>query len=104
MHKALLIQDIFHCILDFAISRDTEVISYYPDGNPFDSALEDLEIDKRTALNIALTCKAFHPLAIGLLWRTLWSLDPLLQTLPEDIWKVRTTVYSRDQCKHDFVG
>ncbi|KII86169.1 hypothetical protein PLICRDRAFT_700290 [Plicaturopsis crispa FD-325 SS-3] len=39
--------------------------------------------------SLARTCRAFHDPALDVLWRTLRSLEPLIRTLPADLWEIR---------------
>jgi hypothetical protein len=45
------------------------------------------ELDKRTSLSLALTCKAFLEPGLDRIWRNITSFKPLIGCIPEDIWK-----------------
>ncbi|KAH9945537.1 hypothetical protein B0H21DRAFT_694148, partial [Amylocystis lapponica] len=39
-------------------------------------------------LSLALTCRAFHQVGIGILWREQHGLVPLIKCMPDDAWQV----------------
>jgi hypothetical protein len=96
MHNALLIPEIFLCILEYATIRETR-------NDAYDSDAGNLQIQAKTALMIALTCKSFRDFAIDRMWATLSSMIPLLQTLPESIWTIKRVNYHAGGKIHFFV-
>ncbi|KAG0693153.1 hypothetical protein DFH29DRAFT_1007597 [Suillus ampliporus] len=64
MHRALLVDDIVHAILQNVTSA-TDTI------------------------NFASTCSALSSPALDILWRKQWTLGPLIMCLPQDTWEVR---------------
>ena len=51
-------------------------------------ARELVELEKATALSLACCCKSFEDPMLEALWETQDRLLPLLESLPEDVWKV----------------
>ena len=45
------------------------------------------ELDKRTSLSLALTCKAFLEPGLDRIWRNITSFKPLMACIAEDIWR-----------------
>ncbi|KAG0697211.1 hypothetical protein DFH29DRAFT_1023088 [Suillus ampliporus] len=64
MHRALLVDDIVHAILQNVTSA-TDMI------------------------NFASTCSALSSPALDMLWCEQWNLGPLIMCLPQDTWEVR---------------
>jgi len=98
MHSALRIPEIFLCILDHATTRqDDENLGDKPEK-------DNLKIQEKTALNLALTCKSFHSFALDRLWSTLFSMIPLLKTLPTTIWSLSRVKHWDGGKRHHFVS
>ena len=46
------------------------------------------ELDKRTSLSLALTCKAFLEPGLDRIWRNITSFKPLIACIPEELWRL----------------
>ena len=67
------------------------------------------EVDKPTALALALTCKTFLDPALDRLWNEIYSFDPIIACLSSDL--VKTVSGQRPyrhlvncQCSHSTIG
>lgn len=78
MHRCLNVPEILCAILDAVVQEH---------GNPHSLSCLSL-VERATLAAMARTCRAFHESATDALWSTLTSLDPLVQCLPEHMWRV----------------
>ena len=44
--------------------------------------------NERTVANFAIACRAFQELALDVLWRAHFTLEPLIKSMPDDLWEV----------------
>lgn len=56
--------------------------------------LKDLE-SRRDVAMMARVCRTFHETSLDIVWREIWSLEPLLFCLPPDLLEVRVEHSSR---------
>jgi hypothetical protein len=70
MHPSLEIEEILRYILEFLYGD--------PSGQ-----------NRRSLVNLAITCRNFLRPALEILWFDLPSLSPLVMCLPEDAWEKR---------------
>lgn len=79
MHPCLHISEIVENILEEAdaIQQNQRKVPWSPDKLPS---------PRNPVLAMALCCKAFHRMAIAILWKDVPDLDHLYQCFPEDVW------------------
>ncbi|KDQ51277.1 hypothetical protein JAAARDRAFT_199304 [Jaapia argillacea MUCL 33604] len=72
MHRCLQVHDILAHIAELACDQ------------------HDFRRRNRTAISFALTCRWFLDVGLDESWQELENILPLLKTLPEDLWEIRT--------------
>ena len=58
-------------------------------------------LTRRNALRMAFTCRAFSDAALDVAWEEIWSFEPLVRCLPDDLWRVQTVFESRKKPRFD---
>lgn len=68
---------------------------------------EKKRLERDPVLSLALCCKSFHRQAICVIWKTLYSLFPLFECFPDDVWDPADSAdarassdYSRNVCAY----
>lgn len=52
-------------------------------------------ISRKSAVNLARTCRSLEEPVLSTLWEAQWSLCTLLETLPEETWQLQHPEFDR---------
>ena len=52
-------------------------------------------ISRKSAVNLACTCRSLEEPVLSTLWENQWSLCTLLETLPEETWQLECPEFNR---------